>query len=756
MPTREETISNIKKELNVIPKQGAKQEDYDKYVSLILDKMKSADPEGSDYVLDAIDENLKEKFGNDKDMSPERVKVLKGINSALAEQSLSLKIEAGDKIDKITEKIKKGEYPGTESLTEDEDVQKIPGLAVNIFVVTYPDMYATLGRLDSLQKKIETMSAGYKFQKEVEIDDPEHEGAKKKVQQEAVLWNDELSKQSKEVENKLYENKYKDFAAKREEYTGQNAKKIEIEDKHGFEINREYKEGEPLFNKLPEDIERLKNADTAVKLEEEREKLNNKMDACDKYINNIKIMAKNARAMLKELDAMERTDGKANSKEYEAMRESLEKVSKLDRDHINPAVDPDNPTKPMYDPKEIDSALTELNENAAAYQKKNDSVFTRQQALKNRVDMSKRLQTFTAIAQPIVQANRFGLSQDKSVMEQRAVFESKLPRIESARKKRGYEEFKQHVKFEPTPLQKIENAIKAVSAAKEGVKGGSSAFSDAEKELIKARDLYKQHMDIKFKSFEEERKSLESIQKHIRTAQLNTRKYIKRKLDKGQIQAGATSDLKTQLRINAMVSSNEALNSLDRTVDGMVFDFNTKVATHDMEIERENYNRQIESEKRIRKFEAEQAMLNKNENEPIREIAAEGEVNARIALENMIQDKRLKLDQIKEAVCKNVAAVLYNEAIRNTQNLPQNVAKSKEEYAQAIKELANSPEVKNATEGLRADKINEFLADPTPIVNKVKQTRQIVRNIENNADNLNRNEINNNGPVIQMQGAINP
>ena len=114
------------------------------------------------------------------------------------------------------------------------------------------------------------------------------------------------------------------------------------------------------------------------------------------------------------------------------------------------------------------------------------------------------------------------------------------------------------------------------------------------------------------------------------------------------------------------------------------------------------------------------------------------------------------MDQVKEAVCKNVAAVLYNEAISNTRNLPQNVAKSKEEYEQAINELANSPEVKNATENLRADKLNEFLADPTPIVNKVKQTRQIVRNIENNADNLNRNVINNNGPVNQMQGAINP
>ena len=747
MATKEETISNIKKELDVIPKQGAKQEDYDKYISLILEKTKGADPEGADYILEAIDESLKDQFGKEGKLTAEQVEKLKGLNKALVEQSTALKVEAGQKIDEIAEKVKNGKYPGTEYLT-DEDNEKIQNLATNIFVVTYPELNSKLGGASIAQQKFQELAAKYKLDKEVEVDDPEHHEQKKKEMREVILWNDELANHSKEVENALFADKYKDIAAKREEYTGQNAKKIEIEDKHGFEINREYKEGEPLFNKVPEDIERIQKADNAKKLETIREDFNKKMDACDKYVDNIKVMAKNARAMLKELDAMKRTDGKANSKEYEAMRESLEKVSLLDREHINPDIDPDNPSKPTYDPSEIDSALTELSKNAAAYQKKNDSVFTRQQALKDRVDMSKRLQTFTTIAQPIVQANRFGLSQDKSVLEQRAEFESKLPRIEQARKKRGYEEFKPHVKYEPTPIEKIERAIKAVTAAKEGVKGGSGAFDDAEKELIKAKNNYLKHNSTQFKSFEEERKSLEKIQKHIKAAQLNVKKYIKRKADKGQIQAGATSDLKSQIRINAMSSANSALDSLDRNVNTMVFDFNTKVSTHDLELERENYNRQIENEKRIRQFEAEQAAITKNTNEPIRQIAAEGEVDARIALENLMQDKKIKMDQVKEAVRKNVAAVLYNEAISNTQNLPQNVAKSKEEYEQAINELANSPEVKNATENLRADKLNEFLADPTPIVNKVKQTRQIVRNIENNADNLNRVVVNN-GPVAE-------
>ena len=359
--------------------------------------------------------------------------------------------------------------------------------------------------------------------------------------------------------------------------------------------------------------------------------------------------------------------------------------------------------------------------------------------------MSQRLQNFVTIAQPIMDASKYGLDKVMPVVGQRADIEKKLPRIELARKKKGYDEFGEYVRKEPTPLEKIENALKGVAAASQGVKGGSGAFSDAEKELKKARDYFKKHGETEFGSPEEERKSLERIQRHLKKANESIDKYMQRKLEKGQIQAGSTTDLKSQIRINALKSARKAARSLGSAVGDMIIENDRKA----IEIVNEKEKKHLEDEKRLKNFEVEQSIMDLNNTaEPIRQIAAEGELTARKQLQALINENKKMTPNVMESVRKCVSAIVYNDTMKRTEQLPANISKKQKEYLQNIDKMANSPAVVKATEHLSYETINEFLAHPKPIIDKVIENRRVIRDIQNRADNAHRNEIGNDRPVV--------
>ena len=743
MPTKDEYKKEIKKEIDVIPAQGATDADYDKYVASMIGKVKDVSAGQDSELMEAMGEFLEESYGGNETPSKETQEKLMGISRAFARKSMEYKVELNKKIDVNLEKVKNGDYPGTEYLTEDEgSVAK--RLATNITILQNKGLYDDFRKFGELYGVFLNQATTHYKQVEKEIDDPEHEGQKKKIVEEITLAK-LYEEDGKKVVDDLFENKYKDLADKKNEYNsfGANNDTV-IRDDHGYKMNMEYKSGEPFFTKLPDEIEAINKAENGQQLEGLRDSYCKQIDACDKYIENTKVMAKNARAMLKELKAIKRNDGKGDSEEYTKMVEALEAVGNLDQPYLDPRIDPNNPIKPIYKPDKINSALDTLKETAEAYQKKNDSIYKKHDFGRDRVNMSQRLQNFVTIAQPIMDASKYGLDKVKPVVGQRADIEKKLPRIELARKKKGFEEFGAYVRKEPTPLEKIENALKGVAAATEGVKGGSGAFSDAEKELKKARDYFKKHGESEFKSLDEERKSLERIQKHLTKANEHIDKYMLRKQEKGQLQAGATTDLKSQIRINALKAARNAARSLGSAVGDMMIENDRKA----IEAVNEKEKKYLESEKLYNNFEVEQSILNlNNTNEPIRQIAAEGELTARKQLQTLIDENKKMTPNVMESVRKCVSAIVYNDTMKRLEQLPANISKNQQEYLQNIDKMANSPAVVKATEHMSYETINEFLADPKPIINKVTENRKAIREIQNRANNVHRNEIGNDQPV---------
>ena len=510
------------------------------------------------------------KANNEKLLDTNSAVWLMDVSNSILQHTLDTKMEAGKKIDEIKDKIRQGQIPGTEFFLDEglENKEKINNLATNIFVAENPDLVKKMKGQELAAKLLSEQLNGYKCS----ISEKEGPEGNQRDVLKVVVFN-ELFERDKEQNSKTYlQGKYQNVdIEKRTQRMNLKAEDMKIENANGFEINPEYKPGDnqiDLFSKQPEEINEFMAHSTKEDYEQEKENAELKKDRADKYIENTKVLAANARAMLKELDLMMKTNGKDNSTEYDEMRKALETVSKLDQPT---ELTEGQMQQPVYNAAEINDAIDTLRDKAAAYEQKNKSIFGKRSDYgKDRLHMSKRLQNLATIAKPVMDPKKYGLEEFDAMVTVKETEDKRIERLKAASAKKGFGELSAHKKQVPTIADRLVKAKEHALAAKEGVHGGSKEYDKAVKSYDKVAELYE-----RFKLLNEDtemdgiqrREALSKVQSDLANAKFEMYKYLSRKKDKGQIETGATSDLKSQKRINAVNEGIGIANAIEKEVN---------------------------------------------------------------------------------------------------------------------------------------------------------------------------------------------
>ena len=729
------------------------------------------DPEAQD---DTELEGLKQAIAaqitavHDKHLSDESAGKLFKLSNGLLQRGTELKFEAGLKIDRIKEKIKQGQYPGTEFLLDDElSREDLNGLARNIFIAENPDLVKKIKGQELAAKLLNEQLNGYTCNTSVEVG----EGEQKREELRVVAFNDLVEQYKAANTQAVIDNKFANAANKAQEYGAITGESLKLDDMiYGFAVNPEYKPGDDqidLFSKQPEAIEDYIACNTIEDYQKEKEKSEFKKDACDKYIDNAKKLAKNAKAMLDELDKIERTDGKENSKEYNEMRSALEDLIALGSVKVD---EQGKETQPDFTAQQFVEAIDKVNDTAAAYQKKNDAIYKRHDFGRERVNMSKRLQNLCAIAKPIMDADKYGLNEFQNISEIKSDEDLKIARLENARKKKGFEEFEPHRKKIPTIEERIIRAKRNAQAASEGVKGGSSEYKKAVGSYDKLEDIYKRLQEVKNDNemdTNQKRNELTKLNKELQENKKLMDKYITRKQNKGQIQVGATTDLKSTKRINAVYEGMGILFDIDKQIKalrqetyeldkglqaqdlGDIYSINKFITQEGVKYKQqalEKYRSAPDKEQKGSYMEkvaqyAQRAFLKLSEISNATMPEQFDPQRDKVESLRPKMDKPLTQEQKQEALAA-IAVLAYHDMLStmdktviNSTNLPRdNVLQGQ------LTEFMQSPGFKRIYgdgSGLKREQIEDVLADPSFITKNIMTNRKTINEINRQVENQN-------------------
>ena len=704
--------------------------------------------------------------GDNDTLKPESLDRITRLHNSLVVYGDKLKLQAGEKVDQIKDRIRRGEVPGTEFFLAEDD-EKINNLANNIFVAENPELVKKMKSSAAATELYRKHLENYKFIGEMEKADENNNSRKENVNIPLIEY---LQAKTDEFVNKKFVNdeQFRKHAAKREEYFGV---KTEIENKNGFEINPEYKpdvQGAELFSKQPEEISEFMACSTKEDYEEQKEAAEFKKDACDKYIDNTNVLAKNAKAMLEELDAIQRTDGKENSVEYDNMRKALEAVSKLGKPM---QLENDQEQMPKFVPAEINAAIDELTAATEAYQKKNDAIYKKNDFGRERLNMSKRLHNLAEIAKPVMDPKKYGLGEFIALDEIKAEQDKRIERLEAARVKKGFDEFKPHKKKELTVNEKLIKAKEHGEAAKNNVMGGSSEYDKAIRSYDKLVEAYEIFSLVKADPEMDNnvrRAMLEKADKAIASSKADLNKYITRKNNKGQIQKGSTVDLKSQKRINAV---NEGL-GIVKTIEKEISEYKESLIIAEEAAEAEE----------VVKLDADNAEITKinnshiqNEIKTLRQAhAAEEEgsfmkLSAKYAMKGYSKLFKLMNDAAgrqltaaeKSTALGAMATVTYYSMLcgLDKQQVNQANQPDKRVLEHQLIEFLEKPEftrVLGDGSEITREQITDFLADPTMVKDKIIANREKVREINANVDAQQQRQ--QNQPQVELdnnRGALN-
>lgn len=671
-------------------------------------------------------------------VTPESGQKLVDVNNAFLEYKTKLQLDAYKKIEDVKQRINQGLIPGTEFMIDD-DKEKVDNLAKNIFVAENPDFV----------KRMKGCETAYKaFQDELD-------GKKIKAQNNNAAYDgvllEYLQNRGNEFTDNMFaqRNEFQPEAQNKDKILGINPNELKVENKDGFEFNTDYKpnvEGSQLIKKKPEELEEFAGLNTSEQYLEKREELEFKKDACDKYVDNAKVLASNARAMLKELDAVTRTDGKQDSQEYKNMRSALETLSKLDQptqltdDQVQP---------PNYVPAEINDALDTLTKATESYDKKNAAAIKGHDFGRERLNMSKRLHNLAEIAKPVMDPKRYGIDEFASIDAVKAEQNKRLDRLEAARQKKGFEPFEPHKKKERTVEEKIANAKKSAEAAKQGVKGGSSEYDKATAHYDKIAEAYKKFKEIKEDpemDNNQRRVELEKVSKEMARSREDMDKYITRKKNKGQIQAGSTVDLKSQKRINAIKEGINVVKGIESEIgaylDDMIVKEEALEAEDVVKVEETNAEMQkITNTKIANEVKILRGAADAEQEGSYMHLAAKlakKAYNKLYEIKNNNPDAPLAPED-KEMAYGAMGAFTYYSMLcdLNKQQINANHAADKDQLKIDANYFMNTKEFKRVLgdgSEINREQITDFLAEPTALKERIKQNRDKVRQINANVD----------------------
>ena len=328
--------------------------------------------------VDALAEYMKalKNGGEDGRLSPGKEEVVKGLARAFGMQRARLQIAVGREKEELTEKILKGEVPGTEQLAEDR--QSAEAVA-NAYADIAGENAGKLSALDSLSTQMAMALEEYK------IGGVDSEEALPELLAEGV--NDhkaEYNDQQKDEAERLFERGFNTG--------GKKAKQI------GYEINvLARSEGQPMFAAMPEkamteDEIRLKaarNAEQGRKVAE--------------YKNAIRDVAYEASVKLTELENMKKK-GHVNSDSYNVMHDTLQKIAGMDGTWL---------------PENIQTGLKELKKASEDYERDHDKWYKAAKGYgQDRLNMSRTLKGQADVWYETLDQKSDGISKSLSVDRQ--------------------------------------------------------------------------------------------------------------------------------------------------------------------------------------------------------------------------------------------------------------------------------------------------------------------------------------------------
>ncbi len=489
--------------------------------------------------------------------SPEQLKRIEDIHTKLNERYVKMKVDADKKLESLTDEARKGTIPGTDWLyfadAKDEH-DHLPKIVDNIFITTDPD---AVNRLKNLEYSIQVMEmSGMASQCTVK-----DEAGK----DQSILLSTYLNGRTASRGDEMFKaNGVTDpdkIKAINKRFTAYEPHGVE-----GYTFNKDYKPGDAVITKYPEDTEIIKNARSQKQLQDYSDKLDAELRGINEFENAGKNVAKQAKELLDKLDSFVKPEEDGpNSKEFNEMRASLENISKYGVDmQIRKPLYGRNGTimtaeqrTSKFVTSQLFEQLDNLTNDAKSYEKSHSSLALAKYG-RQRQELSKQLQTFVSSAKAKLDPARFeGMNNINSTSLLKDDLDLKRKKLEHFRSKFGYQEFKKHTRTADEVIGKLDRSAAAISEARRNVHLGSGFYDDASDALDNAIRSYKSYTEGCKTGIVTVTK--EQLKQSLKTAKEEISAYLNYKQSQGLIKKAFFANKKTQKRIDAMRQSMESI-----------------------------------------------------------------------------------------------------------------------------------------------------------------------------------------------------
>ena len=342
--------------------------------------------------------------GPDGLIPPQNVEILENIASQAGLDLTASLIEKADDLEKMEEKVRNGQVPGTETLLgyrygtfydNNEMIRDIVNNYVDQTSEAAKKEHAIRGMMERMHA---TLQAGSRNGQ------PLFQSGEEKIS--AIDRIDKIIKEGMSFENycanidtTIIDKKFQTKIARASE------KPADI-GKYGFEIDPNAKEGENIFSKMPEDVRKVREAKSAQDIEANYDAALKDSTLVAAYQIAVTDAAAEAQA---ELERLEKMAQKTNSEEYKQMHDKLKAVADLRKGDV----------LDKLTPADVEKAFEDLREAGGTYELSHRGLFKGNIGVgRQRFNFSHDIQDFARDKLESIRRNEKVIEHDRQIGQQ--------------------------------------------------------------------------------------------------------------------------------------------------------------------------------------------------------------------------------------------------------------------------------------------------------------------------------------------------
>ena len=576
----------------------------EKVVDVLLntpfDVREENDKRGRTPINDARNDFFEELLvpGKGKTFTEDDYKYAVEINRLLTKNYIEKKVRHYRQVQEVKEDVKNYKYPGTEWLVFPEDEKKATKVAENVAFMIDPKPFEELTNAQMLRDSFQQFGnyAYYEGPRQKKVD---HKPTK--VKEKATIYScffDDDSIRVDEYYRALGITDTMESSKIEADYMNYDLGKIE-----GVEFNKNYKPGDPVITKYPEEYAKMLNMKSKEDMQRHFNQLNSQYRAAEEYEKSAFEVKKQAEELFQTLKDCENDFDGEHSYEYYKMEDELKNITKLgntdpkDGMVIMPKSSSMMEVKTNYiEQVGINTVLDRLFESAKAYEdthKKN--ALSPMKYQRGMLDISKQLQTFATLAKEKMDVRNYpGMTKTEKTKQLKESVEKQLARGKVyAERKFGSSKFRTPERTHTEITQKLKLALDHADKATQNVHFGSSQYRDASNSLKDAVNDYRRftegYMDPSSAETDGKKLTKEELVVSLTKAKHDINKYIEYKRKNGYIAEGKVAAPKTEKRIQAMQESLKTVELALKTLNSVVKEMdvqrveNTKKVYGDLE-----------------------------------------------------------------------------------------------------------------------------------------------------------------------------